>query len=370
LAKGEKVVIVGADGFRSGACGADISAVNRLAGIWRLLGGTDAPSDPRWRASIAFLIAGGLAAVAGTLVPDPDTGDHRQLLALALACFTTAGVLVCWRAPPEAVLASLPAVGVLMVSAAVAVSEPLAATPAYYLLPLLASAYFGTVRRLVFDLVLFAVSFVLVLALWVEPEVRVAIFLGTAIPGVCVAAMMASVRQRLDAHVAGLQRLAATDALTGTLNHGAFRAELDVALERARAGGEPLSLLLIDIDHFKAVNDSFGHLEGDRMLRLVSALLVAHKRRDDALGRVGGEEFALLLRGAHADAAQRVAARIRSALRAETLRMPASLTLSVGIAERSDAVATSDALLEAADRALYLAKDRGRDQAVLVPVAA
>jgi diguanylate cyclase (GGDEF)-like protein len=364
------VVIVGADGFRSEARRADTSAVTRLAGIWRLLGGTDAPSDPRRRASIAFLIAGGLAAVAGTLVPDPDVSDHGQLLALALACFTTAGVLVRWRTPPEAVLASLPALGVLMVSAAVAVSEPLAATPAYYLLPLLASAYFGTVRRLAFDLVLFAASFVLVLALWVEPEVRVAIFLGTAIPGVCVAVMMASVRRRLDAHVAGLQRLAATDALTGTLNHGAFRAELDRALERSRAGGEPLSLLLIDIDHFKAVNDSFGHLEGDRMLRLVSALLVAHKRRDDALGRVGGEEFALLLRGADADAAQLVAARIRSTLRAETIRMPVSLTLSVGIAERSDRVASSHALLEAADRALYLAKDRGRDQAVLVPVAA
>jgi diguanylate cyclase (GGDEF)-like protein len=268
------------------------------------------------------------------------------------------------------VLASLPAAGVLMVSAAVAVAEPIAATSAYYLLPLLASAYFGTTRRLAADLCVFAASFVLVLALWVEPGARVAIFLGTAIPAVFVAAMMASLRRRLDAHVAGLRRLAATDALTGTLNHGAFRAELDAALDESRASGQPLALLLIDIDHFKSVNDSFGHLEGDRMLRLVSSLLVAHKRRDDALGRVGGEEFALVLPGADADAAQLVAGRIRSALRAATVMTPASLTLSVGIAERSDAVASSHALLDAADRALYLAKNRGRDQAVLVPLAA
>jgi diguanylate cyclase (GGDEF)-like protein len=347
-----------------------MSSVSRLAEIWRLIGGADAQSDPRRRLGIAFLIAGGLAALAGTVVPDPDTSDHGRLLALALACLVAAGVLARWRTPPEAVLASLPATGILMVSAAVAVAEPLASTPTYYLLPLLAAAYYGTRARLAVDLCVFAASFALVLALWVEPEVRVAIFLGTAIPGVFVAGMMAALRQRLDAHVAGLRRLAATDALTGMLNHGAFRAELDAALEEARAAGTPLALMMIDIDHFKSVNDSYGHLEGDRMLRLVSGLLVAHKRRDDALGRIGGEEFALLLRGADASAAQLVAGRIRSALRAATMMTPASLTLSVGIAERSAQVASSQALLAAADRALYLAKNRGRDQAVLERVAA
>jgi diguanylate cyclase (GGDEF)-like protein len=346
-----------------------MSRVSRVAGIWSALGGAASP-DPRRRVCLAFLIAGGLAALAGTVVPDPDPGDHEELAVLALVCLALAGVLARWRTPPEAVLASLPAVGILMVSAAVAVAEPLAATPTYYLLPLLAAAYYGTAARLIVDVCVFLASFVLVLALWVDAEARVAIFIGTAITGVAVAAMMAALRQRLDAHVAGLRRLADTDALTGTLNHGAFRAELDAALEESRTGGKPLSLLLIDIDHFKSVNDSYGHLEGDRMLRLVSGLLVAHKRRDDALGRIGGEEFGLLLRGADASAAQLVAARIRSALRTATVTTPARLTLSVGIAERSDRIASSDALLEAADRALYLAKGRGRDQAVLVPVAA
>ena len=334
-----------------------------------MFGGAASP-DPRRRVCLAFLIAGGLAAFAGTLVPDPDPRDHEELLMLGLACLALAGVLARWRNPPEAVLAALPAVGILMVSAAVAVAEPLAATPTYYLLPLLAAAYYGTPARLAVDVCVFLSSFVLVLALWVEAEARVAIFIGTAITGVSVAAMMAALRQRLDAHVAGLRRLAATDTLTGTLNHGAFRAELDAALEEARVTGAPMSLLMIDIDHFKSVNDSYGHLEGDRMLRLVSGLLVAHKRRDDALGRIGGEEFALLLRGADASAAQLVAGRIRSALRAATILTPASLTLSVGIAERSARVASSQALLAAADRALYLAKDRGRDQAVLERVAA
>jgi diguanylate cyclase (GGDEF)-like protein len=318
------------------------------------------------RVALAFFTAGGLAAIAGTLVPDPDTSDHRALLALAVACLAAAGALAVWRRPPEAVLTWLPAIGLLLVGAAVAVAKPLASTPTYYLLPLLASAYFGSPRRLAADLGLFAVSLAVVLTVWVEPGARVAIFLGTAIPALFVTAVVTGLRSRLDAHVDDLRQLAATDPLTGVLNHGAFGA----ALERACADGDRVTLLLFDIDHFKSVNDSFGHQEGDRMLRLVSDLLVAHKRRDDALGRVGGEEFALLLFGADADAARLVAERVRGALQAATAFTPAALTLSVGIAERSDAVPSSHALLEAADRALYLAKDRGRDQAVLLPVAA
>jgi diguanylate cyclase (GGDEF)-like protein len=318
------------------------------------------------RVAIAFFTAGGLAAVARTFAPDPDPSDHGALIALALACLGATLVLAAWRRPPEALLLSLPAVGVLMVGASVAVSTPLASAPTYYLLPLLASAYFGSARRLLADFGLFAVSFGVVLALWVEPGVRVAIFIGIAIPALFVAALIAGLRQRLDEHVDGLRVLAATDPLTGVLNHGAFGA----ALERGCAGAEPVTLLLFDIDHFKTVNDRFGHQEGDRMLRLVSDLLVKHKRRDDALGRVGGEEFALLLFDADSATAQLVAERVRDALREATALTPASLTLSVGIVERSDSVASSHALLEAADRALYLAKDRGRDQAVLVAAAA
>jgi diguanylate cyclase (GGDEF)-like protein len=331
-----------------------------------MLGQTIPAADLMRRVALAFFVAGGLAALAGTVTPDPDRSDHPALLALALACFGAALVLAAWRRPPRAVLESVPALGLLLVGAAVAVAQPLASTTTYYLLPLLASAYFGSPRRLAADLALFGASLALVLALWVEPGVRVAIFLGTSIPALFVTAVVAALKHRLDAHVDDLRQLAATDPLTGTLNHGAFGA----ALERACAGSQRVTLLLFDVDHFKSVNDRFGHQEGDRMLRLVGDLLVKHKRRDDPLGRVGGEEFALLLLDADAGTAQLVAERIRGALRAATALTPASLTLSVGIAERSDRLPSSHALLEAADRALYLAKDQGRDQAVLLPAAA
>ena len=334
---------------------------------WRMTCGTaDGGAGALRRVAIAFLVAGGLAALAGIVAPDPDPSDHGALAALAAACLGVAAVLAAWRRPPQPLLNALPAAGVLLVGAAVAAAEPLAATPAYYLLPLLASAYFGSVRRLAADLGLFAVSLAVVLAFWVEPGVRIVIFLGTAIPAFCTAGVVAALKQRLDAQVDDLRHLAATDALTGVLNHGAF----GFALERACADHGRATLLLFDIDHFKQVNDRFGHQEGDRMLCLVSDLLVRHKRRDDALGRLGGEEFALLLLDADAGVAQLVAERVRKALRAATAVTPASLTMSVGIVERSAAVSSSHELLEAADRALYLAKHRGRDQAVLVPAAA
>jgi diguanylate cyclase (GGDEF)-like protein len=318
------------------------------------------------RVGIAFLGAGGLAAIAGTFVPDPDPSDHRGLLLLAVACLGLAGALAAWRRPPVSVVAFLPTVGLLLVGAAVTVATPLASTPTYYLLPILASAYFGSVRRLVVDVSICAISLALVLALWGEPVVRTAVWIGTVIPVVCVALVVAGLKRRLDAQVDGLRNLADTDPLTGVLNHGAFGAALEHTLDRYHDSGRGATLLLFDIDHFKSVNDRFGHQEGDRMLRLVSDLIGEHKRRDDALGRVGGEEFALLLPDADPRAAQGVADRIRAALRDATVVTPASLTLSVGIAALSPVVASSHALLHAADRALYVAKDRGRDQAVTI----
>jgi diguanylate cyclase (GGDEF)-like protein len=321
------------------------------------------------RVALAFLCAGALASLAGTLVPDPDTRDHGALLGLSLACGVLALGLAVWRRPPGAVLAALPAVGLVLALVAVAVAKPLASTPTYALLPILASAYYGSPRRLAVETGAYIAGLAAVLAVWVEPGTRMAVYIGTVIPAVCVAVVVAMLRQRVDAHVDGLEDRADTDALTGLLNHGAFGAALEDALERAPATGRPATLLLLDVDHFKLVNDRYGHLEGDRMLRVVSDVLAAHKRRGDLLGRVGGEEFALLLPDAGLHAAHGVAERVRVAVREATIAGPCPLTVSIGIATSSPALATTDQLLHAADRALYAAKARGRDRWVdLQPV--
>jgi diguanylate cyclase (GGDEF)-like protein len=252
----------------------------------------------------------------------------------------------------------------VLAGVAIAVAKPLASTPTYALLPILASAYYGTPRRLAIETGAYVVGLAVVLALWGEPGVRAAVYIGTVIPAVCVAGVVALLKRRVDEHVGGLEDRADTDALTGLLNHGAFGVALEETLDRCARTGEAATLLLLDIDHFKLVNDRYGHLQGDRTLRIVSDVLAAHKRRGDLLGRVGGEEFALLLPEAGLEDAHGVAERVRVAVREATASGPAPLTVSIGIATVSPAVATSDALLHAADRALYAAKARGRDRSV------
>jgi diguanylate cyclase (GGDEF)-like protein len=323
------------------------------------------------RVALVFLCAGSLASLAGTVVPDPDTSDHGALLGLSAACAALALLLAVWRRPPAAALACLPAVGLVLAGVAIAVAKPLASTPTYALLPILASAYYGSPRRLAVETGAYVVGLAVVLAVWVEPGARMAVYIGTVIPAVCVAVVVATLKRRVDEHVDGLQDRADTDALTGLLNHGAFGVALEDVLGRCGRTGAPATLLLLDIDHFKLVNDRYGHLQGDSTLRIVGEVLTAHKRRGDLLGRVGGEEFALLLPEAGLDAAHGVAERVRAAVRDATASTPSPLTVSIGIATVTPVAADAHALRHAADRALYAAKARGRDRAVdLEPVRA
>ncbi len=161
-----------------------------------------------------------------------------------------------------------------------------------------------------------------------------------------------------------LRRLATTDALTGAANRLAFDEAARRETERARRFRTPLALVLLDLDHFKLVNDSHGHVFGDAVLAEVAARLREGLRDSDVLGRVGGEEFALLLPMTDAGAAADTAERLRRALRGEAVvhgAVAVAVTASFGVApvlpEEGFAAAR-----EAADRALYEAKRRGRDR--------
>lgn len=169
-----------------------------------------------------------------------------------------------------------------------------------------------------------------------------------------------------------LASLAATDGLTGLANRRAFDERLADEWARARRDGTPLSLLLIDVDHFKAFNDHYGHLAGDGCLRALGRILSAHPRRPaDLAARYGGEEFAVLLPNTDADGCARVGEEIRGALRDLAMlhaQNPPSrlVTVSVGAATGfpSETTTDSSALVAAADRALYAAKDSGRDRLI------
>lgn len=162
-----------------------------------------------------------------------------------------------------------------------------------------------------------------------------------------------------------LEELAATDVLTGVNNRRQFFAIAEGVLEQARDKGHACGLLLVDIDHFKRINDEYGHANGDAALRALAAVCQEVLRDEDVFGRLGGEEFAAVLPDANLGAARVVAERLCDRVRERPLavgNLELSLTVSVGVTELHPADRDLDALLYRADRALYDAKGDGRDQ--------
>jgi diguanylate cyclase (GGDEF)-like protein len=165
------------------------------------------------------------------------------------------------------------------------------------------------------------------------------------------------------------QLLATTDPLTGLSNYRAFVRALDLEVQRAQRMGHWVGLLMLDMDHFKDVNDRFGHPVGDKVLRQVAEVLRQQLRRIDVVGRLGGEEFAVLLPGATLENVSIVGEKLRKAV--ESLPSLSvgldrrQLTLSVGGAALPPEAAEAQLLVNCADRALYRAKHGGRNQVQL-----
>ncbi|GIX22558.1 MAG: hypothetical protein KatS3mg121_1341 [Gammaproteobacteria bacterium] len=172
-------------------------------------------------------------------------------------------------------------------------------------------------------------------------------------------------RSRLQIANRNLQRLAGRDALTQVMNRLAFDERLKEELSRARREGTPLSLLMVDVDHFKRFNDEHGHAEGDRALQAVARTLVSGSREHDVVARYGGEEFVVLLPATDAVGARVAAERLRRAVE-EIDGLARRVTISVGCATlladaESRRRGDPSALLAAADQALYAAKNAGRN---------
>jgi diguanylate cyclase (GGDEF)-like protein len=164
-----------------------------------------------------------------------------------------------------------------------------------------------------------------------------------------------------------LQTIAWTDALTGVANRRALDQALSAAERRASRAKQPMSVLMIDIDHFKLLNDHHGHATGDHCLRLVAQCLQrALVRPDDLLARYGGEEFVALLQETEAEGASVVAERLRAAVQALQIPHPQSpervVTVSIGVAGSRGGGGLLDDLIGAADQALYVAKCAGRNR--------
>ncbi|HWY94838.1 MAG TPA: diguanylate cyclase [Steroidobacteraceae bacterium] len=170
------------------------------------------------------------------------------------------------------------------------------------------------------------------------------------------------------------ERRAQTDPLTGVLNRRSLIERLDAACLRARARGLPIALLFIDLDHFKQINDSFGHQAGDACLRAIIDPIHVELRQSDVIGRYGGEEFVVILSSADAAAANPIAQRILervAAVQVDGFGKPIRLTCSIGIAASDTLGVWGEHLIAQADAAVYVAKRRGRNQVQMAaPLAA
>jgi len=166
-----------------------------------------------------------------------------------------------------------------------------------------------------------------------------------------------------------LEVLAKTDGLTEVYNHRYFMDKIGEMFEDSKKKGTPLSLLMIDIDHFKTFNDNHGHMTGDVVLRDIAHILKSNCRKIDIVARYGGEEFAVILPETGSDEAENIAERIRTLVEKHRLSngdRSQSVTVSIGVGTSGDKeIETVNALISLADKALYHAKARGRNQVVL-----
>lgn len=160
--------------------------------------------------------------------------------------------------------------------------------------------------------------------------------------------------------------MAATDSLTGLANRRTFMEELNREVMRAKRYQQALSLLIVDIDHFKWVNDKYGHLAGDAVLQSLAQILIKHVRTVDMIGRYGGDEFAVILPETNASGAKLVGENVRRTVSHTSFLLPdrneIGLTVSIGISSFPDNANLIQQLIERADQALYMAKEKGRNQ--------
>jgi diguanylate cyclase (GGDEF)-like protein len=327
------------------------------------LGASD-PEGTRRRIRHVHAVTFAGASVSLLLAVLSDGGPASQRIASAAAMVATALVAVVmlrWRDVAERLLLAAFPLATLTVTAVAVLDPPLALTPIYYVWPLMTAAYFLRRSLVLATYGIACGSFGAAMLFAYRDGPRFIDVMSVVIVGAVVVGFVRALTARMEQLIARLHALAREDALTGCLNRRAFMERLDGELARARRARGACAVAVLDIDLFKDINDRFGHAAGDAALRRLVASTSARLRRGDELGRIGGDEFAVVLAGTNRAGAEAFAEEVRArvALDAADAGMP--FTVSVGVASATTEHASVDALLAAADAALYRAKRAGRD---------
>jgi diguanylate cyclase (GGDEF)-like protein len=331
-----------------------------------------APSGRNLRrlAVIVALTEAGL--VAGAPYLSAGAASARAVhVAVAGGLTVTALALLLWRRWPDWLLAAL-ALGLptVLVLVLLATTRDTGVLPMLLFWSALASPYFRSRMTAILNLGVIAVGLAVVVAVTPDPRFTPFSWLVAVLAcGMCTVAIRL-VAEHGDSTIHQLADDARRDPLTGLLN----RREFDEQVARLWAIGDEFAVVFFDLDHFKIVNDTFGHAAGDAVLREFARALHMYLRDDDVVARTGGEEFGVLVTGrATGGVLERASAVVETFGRARmrTDDLVIRCTVSAGIAVRSPRHTSAGQLCRDADRALYLAKDAGRNQVVLAdPVPA
>ena len=318
------------------------------------------------RALGSLFLAGALVALATLALPQaPGANDAGIAIVCVVAlCVTGASFRWAGRLPRWAFSVCLVAAALLIEAAIWFSDRPASAYAFYFVWVILFAAYFMPRFEWIFHAAFIAATYPFVVN-WLGGVDTSERWLLTAWTVVVVGLFTAILRNRVDGLISRLSDAARTDPLTGLLNRRGFQEAFDLELERARRSDRPVTLIVADLDHFKRVNDLLGHPEGDVRLQKLAQVLIAGKRRIDSAARMGGEEFALVLPDTDEHGGYVIAERLRRAARDAFAPDPVELTVSLGVASYPRHGADADQLLVAADQALYVAKELGRDRTAL-----
>ncbi len=317
------------------------------------------------RALALFAGTGGLWVLVASLTVPGFAGEglmRAVSLAVGVALVMIAGAawLGAARTPAWALAAVAPLSVVVIGALNLATSDASTGSQLFLLWPVLYAASFHSRRHTILVLLqVLAVEAVVMGSL--QPAERALVdTLSLFLAFTMAAFAVLTFRARVEVLLAALSAQAREDPMTGLPNRRAFDDHLQRLVAAAGRSGAPLSLLLVDVDRFKDVNDTQGHMVGDQVLRAVAVALRASGREADVVARIGGDEFAALLPACSLEDAVSVGAAAADRVAARTARIGAPVTVSVGAATLPTGAQTASELFAIADRALYASKPDGR----------